>query len=69
VKLNLKAPATAEFPNPYQVQITALSSDSFIVDSYVDAQNGFGALIRSQYHCKMVYDKNKLIDVQDFILQ
>lgn len=50
VKRNLKAPSTAKFPFSYYNQdIKKTSYDTFVVNSYVDAQNGFGAMIRSNF--------------------
>lgn len=65
VKRNLKSPATAEFP----VGIFAhYEGDSvYIVNSYVDAQNTFGALIRTEFYVKIKDNGNdnwKLIDIK-----
>jgi uncharacterized protein DUF4339/zinc ribbon protein len=55
VRAHLKAPATAEFPNCYgaglnEYYIRANSArDTFVVEGYVDAQNGFGAKIRTRF--------------------
>jgi len=49
----LKAPATARFPeqNEKAVTLKVLPSGRGYVMSYVDAQNGFGALIRTKFRC------------------
>ena len=55
VRQRLKAPKTAEFPSTwsgaYDVRVvnTDLYSGAYHISSYVDAQNGFGALIRSRW--------------------
>ena len=51
VKRNLKAPSTAEFPwiTDDQVAISTRPGCAFRVIGWVDAQNGFGAQIRSKY--------------------
>lgn len=51
VKRNLKAPSTAEFPwiTDDQVAISTRPGCAFHVIAWVDAQNGFGAQIRSNY--------------------
>lgn len=50
VEKSLKAPSTAKFPFSYNGQnIKQTSNDTFIVNSYVDAQNEFGAMIRSNF--------------------
>jgi hypothetical protein len=58
VKAHLKAPATAEFPNcgtdlnEYYIRANP-ARDTFIVESHVDAQNGFGAKIRTRFEATM----------------
>jgi len=51
VKRALKAPSTAEFPwfNDRDVGVTPLKGCAYRVVAWVDAQNGFGAQIRSRY--------------------
>lgn len=44
----LKAPSTAKFPNISNWRV-GKNNGEVIVQSYVDAQNGFGAMIRSQF--------------------
>jgi hypothetical protein len=58
-KAHLKAPTTAEFPNCYGSDLNEYSiranpeNDTIIVDGYVDAQNGFGAKIRTRFEATM----------------
>lgn len=48
----LKSPSTAEFPNELYKNVTQKAGDNhYVVSSYVDAQNEFGAVLRSQYSC------------------
>jgi len=50
VENNLKAPATADFPR----QATSIYQDHqgrWVVTSYVDAQNSFGANVRTHWKC------------------
>lgn len=57
VRDRLLAPATASFPSASSNYRTAWSKGcSFSVSSYVDAQNGFGAHIRSSYTAQVRYD-------------
>lgn len=50
VKENLKAPSTADFPFSYaRENITEIGTNTFVVKSYVDSENGFGAKIRSNF--------------------
>ncbi len=55
VKDALKAPATATFPYSSSEGVTITKADncSFVVKAYVDAQNSFGAKLRTNYAIKM----------------
>lgn len=54
VKRQLRAPATADFPSwPDEYRVRVIGDCKYQVQSYVDAQNGFGALIRSNYSAVM----------------
>ena len=53
VKQNLKAPSTAEFCPVREAKIGRLGNNEYEVTGYVDAQNSFGAMIRSTYYVKM----------------
>jgi hypothetical protein len=57
VKRSLKAPSTAEFPwiTDDQVAVSAKPDCGFHVIAWVDAQNGFGAQIRSRYVVDLKY--------------
>ncbi len=58
VRARLKAPATADFPE-FSYGVTWAKGCMFDVHSYVDAQNGFGAQIRSWYHASVEYRPEK----------
>ena len=52
VKKRLKAPSTAKFPGMFDGKadhITQLPNQTYKITSYVDAQNSFGALIRTRF--------------------
>jgi hypothetical protein len=57
VKRQLKAPSSAEFPwiTDDQVAISTRPGCVFHVSAWVDAQNGFGAQIRSRYVVDLKY--------------
>lgn len=57
VETKLKSPATAEFPT-FQENLITESGNIYIIDSYVDSQNSFGAITRSKYSCKLRYENN-----------
>lgn len=53
VKEALRSPASAVFSN--DVTAFRTSGDTWIVNGWVDAQNGFGANIRNNYECRTTY--------------
>ena len=62
VKRGLKSPSTAKFPDYVMgvpdmsvIQVLNHHDDTYTVIADVDAQNSFGAMIRSQYVCKLHY--------------
>ncbi len=52
VEQQLKSPSSAEFPFG-EGTVTKVDNDTFIVTSYVDSQNSFGAMIRTNYSCQV----------------
>lgn len=54
VQDRLKSPKSADFP--WVIQATAGPNDTYSVVSYVDAQNSFGAMIRTNYLCRVKYN-------------
>ena len=60
VKKQLKAPASAEFPDYSKAFVKEAENHKYEIQSYVDAQNSFGALIRTKYigEIEQVDDKN-----------
>lgn len=54
VTRQLKAPATAQFDNA-TTNVKKLNDTTFTVASFVDSQNSFGALLRSNYSCVITY--------------
>lgn len=61
----LKAPSTADFPT-LPLKATKEGNDKYLVYSYVDAQNGFGAKIRTKFICETKCDSTdcSLINLQ-----
>lgn len=51
----LKSPASAEFSDNL-ADVTQINDTVFKINSYVDFQNSFGALLRANYSCKIIYD-------------
>lgn len=52
VKTQLKAPATAQFDTATR---TSLGNDRYHISGPVDAENGYGALIRNTYDCTVAF--------------
>ncbi len=51
----LKAPATAKYPRYDKSFVNDLGEGRYTVDAYVDAENSFGAMIRTNYSCTLKY--------------
>lgn len=58
VKRELRAPSTAQFGAHHRATITYLGDCSWTVSNHVDAQNGFGAMIRQNFSATMTYNPN-----------
>lgn len=54
----LKAPATADFARFDESEVTNSGNDEWTVQSYVDSQNGFGALIRTRFTITMTVNRD-----------
>ena len=66
VEDRLKAPSTAKFPNNYDEHTTKISENKFRINSYLDAENSFGAMIRTRFTAVVEYvgdDKWRLISI------
>lgn len=74
VESQLKSPSTAEFADYNEQRIWTLEKESgkydaaFRVRSYVDAQNSFGALIRTYYTCDISYNGGVWTDIRNWTL-
>jgi len=57
VKKQLKSPSTAKFPGIIEKnkQSVNLGGGTFKIDSWVDSQNSFGAMIRTNFSCIIVF--------------
>lgn len=55
IRDQLRAPSTAEFPNPFSSDYTrpTKSGNTWRNTIRVDAQNAFGAMVRSQWFCEI----------------
>lgn len=55
VMKQLKAPRTAKFPSASKANIIEYEPEKYFVRSYVDSENSFGAMIRSEWFVDMEY--------------
>jgi hypothetical protein len=60
VKAGLKAPATAKWPGIFDRRDVYQTKTESVWKSYVDSQNSFGALIRTQFECVYTRKTNSL---------
>lgn len=68
VRNRLKSPTSAEFPSWSSFNVRNIGECVFIVSSYVDAQNGFGAQIRSNFMVKLKINQDGSGVLLDFEL-
>ncbi len=59
----LKAPATAGYPLSYEFEIHQ-TGNKYDMEAWVDAENGFGANIRTYFGCRAVYVGNQEWKIQ-----
>lgn len=67
VEKRLRAPRTAEFPSFYErdaVSVTSYEGGEYRVQAYVDAQNGFGAMIRTHFTCEVKHVRDNTYELQ-----
>ena len=62
IRQNLKAPSTANFSGDSVSTDNNKGKQIFIVTGYVDAENSFGAKLRSSYECSIDSDTNNVIN-------
>lgn len=58
IKKKLVSPSTAEFPGAHKVHIAYLGNCRHQIQGYVDSQNSFGAMIRTEYYAEVRYSKS-----------
>jgi hypothetical protein len=68
VKQHLVSPAIADFPFALDGEghATKMDDSPFRVHSFVDSQNAFGATMRTNYSCKVVFHPDESYDCSDF---
>lgn len=61
VQNRLRAPSTAKFPTTSDSGVRSVHAGDgrYLVDGYVDAQNGFGAMLRTTWACEIKENANQ----------
>lgn len=75
LKKNIKSPSTAEFPSvttkkshTYEISFTDEDNCEYSIDSYVDSQNGFGAMIRTDFSVTIII-KGGIVSYEDLVIK
>jgi hypothetical protein len=70
IKERLKSPSTAMFPSVMEKQnhVTDLGNDEYKINSWVDSQNGFGAMLRTKWSCTIKFIDDE-VQVNNIIIQ
>lgn len=69
VKRMLVSPSSAKFPWFDESMVMQVGEDTWVINSYVDSQNKFGAMLRTNYIVKIKYLGNKRWELLDWVLQ
>ena len=67
VRDNLRSPSSADFPF-FAGGAVAMGNNAYMVRSYVDAQNAFGAAIRNDYVCQIRFTGGESADIRNWDL-
>ena len=70
IKEQLKSPSTAKFPGTFEKKdhVRPLGNGQYQINSWVDSQNGFGAMIRSRWSCKIIF-KNDQVQAENIRIE
>lgn len=70
VKSRLKSPTSADFPSFSSATVSKPWADKqqYAVISYVDAQNSFGAKLRSKFICEIEWNGQSATDIRNWKL-
>ena len=63
VKKKLKSPSSAKFPSASEKKKHTRSTYncSYKIDSWVDSQNSFGAMLRTKFTCEIAFEGNDVV--------
>ena len=62
----LKSPSTAEWEKCYNVDVHDIGNNTFAFYSYVDSQNSFGAMLRTEYYAEVEYIGDDYWKLKDY---
>jgi hypothetical protein len=66
VERNLKSPSSAKFPwVKSEDVVNKINDDTFKVKSYVDSENSFGAMVRTNFSCTVEFTGEDTYIVKD----
>lgn len=70
ISQRLKSPSSAKFPEVSEKinHIKSLGKDKYEINSWVDSQNGFGAMIRSRFSCRIIFE-NGSVRAENIIIE
>lgn len=62
VEKKLKSPSTAEFPGVVEKDkhIVSMGNGEYKITSWVDSQNSFGATIRTEFSCTIIFEGDQV---------
>lgn len=62
IKKKLKSPSTAEFPGVFEKKdhIVSMGGSKYKISSWVDSQNSYGAMMRTNFSCVIEFEGNKV---------
>ena len=63
----LKSPSSADFPWGSEC-VTKISDNTYVINSYVDSQNSYGAMIRTNFTCQITLTGNESYTCDDIQL-
>jgi len=69
VDKQLKAPSTSKYPVYSEKFVKDLGEGRYTVTTYVDAQNSFGAMIRNNFTCTLLYVGNDKWQLEDINIE
>jgi hypothetical protein len=67
VEQRLKSPSTADFPFDFMDHVSKIGEDQYKIESWVDAQNSFGATVRNRVQVVLTLSEDRETATLDMI--